>query len=281
MSFLPRTSSRGGAFCYLAPMRRIFPRYVRLSNFLWCCCLLLASCGAPDGPDGMASVTLLLSPATPSLDLLDPAVAVSLEVQATVPEKQTLTGIFIEKSFNGQPFVVHESLSTWPTTLSYSLEALLVSWQGVSLDQLRRGDEIRLRAYPAGVAAFERSEEVSLPLSCSSALAGNYLAKTVGRAGPGGGGAFDTIRYDVTLTSLGDARYEVSEVSGGMYPIIWSGKAQAGIISDSCGMLQLLPQADQWGDTILGVGEVLHPEQVYYQWQNSYGDQGQTWLIRE
>ncbi|MDP5170019.1 MAG: hypothetical protein NWR72_07215, partial [Bacteroidia bacterium] len=207
-----------------------------------------------------------------------PASEISFTVDMLVPEGEATPGLRIEKSYNSADFVPHESLSNWPARPSYSLIDLVQDWPGLSLDKLRKGDEIRLRAMPVGATDFRIGEPISTTLVCPSDIAGTYLSTTVGSAGPGGGGVFDSLYYELFLAYLGNGDYEISEISGGMYPLVWNGKPQSAILKDSCLQIVIPSQSDQWGDKISGSGRILGDGRIYYQWVNTYGDKGQTWL---
>lgn len=239
---------------------------------------LLPACGVPDPPPMITQIGMVLYRYDGGLDLTLPDQPVTVVIDAVVPQGVTLEGLRLEKSWNGTAFVLHEQYSQWPLSKAFTLAQLLDNWPDVSPDQIRKGDVISLRLIPVNSNDYQAADPLELSLTCLSALAGPYEAKTIGRAGPGGGGDFDTLTSQVTLTKLTAGRYELSDLSGGMYPQIWGGEPQAGILTDSCRILSIPAQADQWKDQISGTGSVLPDGRLYLQWQNSYGDQGETWL---
>lgn len=214
------------------------------------------------------------------LDLLELNSSVSFTAHLKNPQNEPVQTFLIQKSVNGSQPVDIGIVNTWPVSLSYTLEDLLSDWPGVDPASLRKGDVISFLLSPQGESSVN-VHKIDVSLGCASELAGQYLATTTGRSGPGGGGVFDTIRYEVELNDLGDGRYEISELSGGMYPIIWGAQEEAGLLIDSCAVILLPVQKDQWDDEVSGAGLVLEAGKLTYQWENSYGDRGETTLEKK
>lgn len=210
-------------------------------------------------------------------DLLDRSSSVSFTAHLTNPESEPVQTFVIQKSVNGSKPENVQSVSSWPISLSFTLDDLLANWPGIDPGTLRKGDVISLLLSPQGESSLN-IHKVDFPLGCASDLAGQYLAMTTGRSGPGGGGVFDTIRYEVELSDLGDGRYEISELSGGMYPAIWGGQEEAGLLIDSCEIIIIPTQKDQWDDDLQGTGVLTEEGAIQYEWENGYGDRGKTVL---
>ncbi len=211
------------------------------------------------------------------LDLLNTKSTCSFTAHLNNPQSEPVQTFLIQKSLNGSDPVTIASISSWPISLTYSLEDLLQDWPGVAFTDLRKGDVLSFILSPQGESSVN-VHKIDFQLGCTSDLVGQYLATTTGRSGPGGGGVFDTIRYEVELSDLGNGRYEISELSGGMYPTIWSGQEEAGLLIDSCGIMLIPPQKDQWDDELSGSGLIVGDSMIQYQWENGYGDRGETVL---
>ena len=239
--------------------------------------LLLSSCGMPDPPVGNDGIRVVVTDQSGGLDLLHPDSAVQCTAQVQKQPEQIVEGMLVEASIAGSDFFALEQAGAGPVALTYSLNELVAAQSAVSLNELRRGDAVILRLSARGIPDPEYTT-AEYSLGCLSELAGDYQAITVGRAGPGGGGDFDTIRYNVSLSAIGDGRYELSELTGGMYPTVWGAKPEEGIFLDSCRVIRIPAQHDQWNDQISGSGDVLEDGTIHYSWENTYGDQGETWL---
>lgn len=214
------------------------------------------------------------------LDILNPDQAVTFTVHINAPAGIYPSGFFLSKSLNGGTTTSIGSYSEWPQSITFSLHELLSGWEGVSFPDLRKGDVLSIGMTATDEASFPQ-RLLEFPIGCFSDIAGEYTAMTIGRSGPGGGGMFDTIRYEVSLTDLGDGRYELSEVTGGMYPTIWGGVEESGILIDSCMQIILPLQKDQWDDDLQGAGELFTDGTIQYNWVNGYGDQGTTTLTKK
>lgn len=214
------------------------------------------------------------------LDILSPDASVTFTVHLNAPAGSNPDGFSLSKSLNGGDIATLGSYSDWPRTFSFSLSELVDDWNGVSFSDLRKRDVIGI-GLTAGGDPGSPQQLLEFPLGCFSTIGGEYSGMTVGRSGPGGGGAFDTIRYEVSLEDLGDGRYELSELTGGMYPTIWGGAEESGILIDSCLVIILPSQKDQWDDNLQGEGEVQSDGTIRYEWVNGYGDQGTTILTKK
>ncbi len=243
--------------------------------------LLLASCGLPEAPPTVREVTLVAYQAQGELDLRNPDSEVSFLVDLLLPEGKSLQFVRVEKSWNGEFRSVQQVVTSFPFRVRYTLEDLEADWPGFDPASWRKGDEVTFYLVAEPAQAVQEAEPIVFTAGCSSNLAGDYLALTTGKSGPGGGGVFDTLRYDVNVESIGPGRYEVSELTGGMYPLIWSGKPESGLLTDSCGTLALPLHLDQWGDELWGTGEDLGNGRLRYRWENGYGDRGETILSKK
>lgn len=239
--------------------------------------LLLMSCDMTEPPPVVGEASVFTYNSVGQFDLLDRSSSVSFTAHLTNPESEPVQTFVIQKSVNGSKPENVQSVSTWPISLSFTLDDLLANWPGIDPGTLRKGDVISLLLSPQGESSLN-IHKVDFPLGCASDLAGQYLAMTTGRSGPGGGGVFDTIRYEVELSDLGDGRYEISELSGGMYPAIWGGQEEAGLLIDSCEVIIIPTQKDQWDDDLQGTGVLSEEGAIQYEWENGYGDRGKTVL---
>lgn len=217
--------------------------------------------------------------ASGQLDILQPNSNVSFTAHLANPQSEPVQAFIIQKSVNGSRPENIQSVSTWPVSLSFTLDDLLSDWPGVDPASLRKGDVISFLLAPQGESSAN-VHKIDFTLGCTSDLAGEYLATTTGRSGPGGGGIFDTIRYEVELRELGNGRYEISELSGGMYPSIWGGQEESGLLIDSCEIIIIPTQKDQWDDDLQGAGVLAGAGVIQYEWENGYGDRGKTVLER-
>ncbi len=126
---------------------------------------------------------------------------------------------------------------------------------------------------------------------CPSDLVGTYSVfwQTL-ITGDGEGGADQTINDfvigaapTVELTEAGIGVYQLSDMSFGLYPGLYSDSAPSGTISDNCNtILGAASNADQYGDpfTITGLSV---PEEgiVNISWNNTWGDGGTIVLTKE
>lgn len=249
------------------------------------CCLLLAclylcSCGMTEPPPVVGEASAFTYNPAGELDLLDMESSCSFTLHLKNVENEPVTAILVQKSVNGSQPVDIEIVDSWPISLSYTLQELLEDWPGLDLTSLRKGDVISFVLSPQGESS-QNLHKIAFPLGCSSDLAGMYQATTIGRSGPGGGGVFDTIRYDVEVLDLGNGKYELSELSGGMYPTVWGGEEESGLLIDSCAVILIPSQKDQWDDDLSGTGEIIDGGVIRYEWGNGYGDQGTTYLEKQ
>ena len=239
-----------------------------------------ASCGLPEAPPTIREVTLVAYQAQGGIDLRDPDSEVSFLVDVLLPEGKSLPQVRVEKTWNGQFRTTQQVLTNWPVRVRFTRAELEANWPGFDPAGWRKGNEVAFFLVAGTEQAVQEADPIVFVANCASELEGDYLALTTGKSGPGGGGFFDTLRYEVTLAAVGPGKYEVSELTGGMYPLIWSGKPEAGILTDSCGVLILPAQTDQWGDQLSGTGEEMGNGSLLYRWENGYGDRGETLLIR-
>lgn len=214
------------------------------------------------------------------LDILDPDLSVTFTVHVNALAGIKPDGFSLSRSLNGGAFTFIGTYSDWPRTFTFSLNELLSDWEGVSFSELRKRDVISIGMTATGEVCSPQ-QLLEFPLGCFSEIGGEYDGITTGKSGPGGGGNFDTIRYEVTLTDLGDGRYELSELTGGMYPTIWGGAEESGILIDSCMQIIVPNQKDQWDDDLQGEGAISSDGKILYEWVNGYGDQGRTILTRK
>lgn len=242
--------------------------------------LLFFSCDMTEPPPVVGEASVFSYSPAGQLDLLEPGSSVSFTAHLKNPQSEPVEAFLIQKSVNGSQPVEIGSVNTWPVSLSYTLQDLLADWPGVDPADLRKGDVLSFLLSPQGESS-RNVHKIDYSLGCSSELAGAYLATTTGRSGPGGGGVFDTIRYEVELSDLGNGRYEISELSGGMYPTVWGAQEEAGLLIDSCAVILLPSQKDQWDDEVSGSGLILETGKLSYQWENGYGDQGKTILEKK
>ncbi len=261
-------------FCYLCLMRHF-------SFFLvwWIGVFLFTACTSPEPIPGFEGAEVISYNQSDDLSLLNPNSSLSFTLNVRRNLDLNIPAIIVEQSINGEAYVEVERLLSWPVNVTYSVEDIAAQSERYNFEDFRRGDEVTLRFIPEGVENAS-PHLIQSRMNCPSNLTGSYQAVTVGRAGPGGGGVFDTIRYDVLIKDLGNGRYELSELTGGMYPNIWGGKPQSGILIDSCLQIIIPSQTDQWDDQLSGSGEILDAGTIRYEWNNTYGDQGTTTLLR-
>ncbi len=118
---------------------------------------------------------------------------------------------------------------------------------------------------------------------CSSDLAGTYSTVANGGIGDGSGGQsqnYSGLPYTVTLTATASAGvYTVSDMSFGLYPLVYSDTEPSGRISDTCDTIVDLGDTDQYGDPFTINGSVDPVSGVItLSWSNTWGDTGDVVL---
>ena len=106
---------------------------------------------------------------------------------------------------------------------------------GGSLATITRNDQFSLHFYTKAAGSpdiYRANHSITMGVVCPVNIGERYLAKTKGKAGPGGGGDFENVAAEITITDLGNFQYEISDISGGMFTAIWGGDPQPAIFNE-------------------------------------------------
>lgn len=113
----------------------------------------------------------------------------------------------------------------------------------------------------------------TIQITCPSDLAGDYSANAVGVDDRGD--AFN-YNYDETLVEVAPGNYQISDLSGGMEPNVWSNPPVEAILVDVCGEISL-DEANFdyiYGYSILSGSVDSSTGVITVSWENFYGENG-------
>ncbi|MEL6672220.1 MAG: hypothetical protein AAFR61_08500 [Bacteroidota bacterium] len=246
--------------------------------------MLMLTVGCKQEEDPVSPVPFIqLSEPVGEFDLNDLENAVyRFTISINPPPEVTVQEVIISRRYNRTDFINKVSVNTFPADVEVRLADVVASLDGLEVEDLASGDFIRLGFEVKAVGreiCYIIPQFFFLNINCSSQLAGTYITRTSGKAGPGGGGTFSNILSEVSLTEIGPSRYRVSDLSGGMFKTVWGGSAEEGVIVDSCNSILVEPFTDQWDDTFQGNGYVRNDSLVIF-WQTSYGDAGTSIYLK-
>lgn len=121
----------------------------------------------------------------------------------------------------------------------------------------------------------------NIQVSCPSDLGGTYDSVADGGVGDGSGGqasAYSGLATTVVLTDLGGGRYQIDDMSFGLYPIGYGDTAPSGIIEEVCGTISDTGSTDQYQDPFTITGTVGAGGVITLTWSNTWGDLGNVTL---
>ncbi|MDX2245138.1 MAG: hypothetical protein SF052_00065 [Bacteroidia bacterium] len=204
-------------------------------------------------------------------DLSTSSYAFSVDILA--PDAVNVSSVTIMKSFNGGTPVAHADITSFPANVTIT-PADVVNGLGVAVGDLKLGDQFDFTfKVNTNNGTFSAQDAFTIKPSCVSDLAGTYTVVTSGEIG-GGNGPYNNLAGEVVLTETAPGVYEADDITGGMYPTVWGGNPEPGSFEDVCNTLTIRPVTDQWGDTIVGSGEVNEDGTLDLNWSNGYGDTG-------
>lgn len=246
------------------------------------CILLLLGCGNKEDPACSAGTEIMLSHASDSLDLkrlLESTANLSVAIPSSL--SPCVESIRVLKQYNLNVPVEHSLIQLFPTTLNLTA-ANLTEGLGVSPENLQLDDEITLsfQILKKGENRFSQ-QDFTILMICQSDLAGTYQVTTTGESGWGGGGAFDEIFQEITISANTTHVYEISDITGGFYPKVWAGEPQPAELKDSCGVLIIPTFTDQFNDEFSAGGSVTEEGIITINWESSYGDKGTSTYVRK
>jgi hypothetical protein len=122
------------------------------------------------------------------------------------------------------------------------------------------------------VSANYGSVTLQIRLACASNLAGTYRTVNVGTGG--------TLNYQVTITEVEPLTYRISDITGGVYALLYGAKDNPAVFTDLCGELTVFDQPDLvfGNDKFNGTGRVNADGTIVISWKNENEDSGVTTL---
>lgn len=122
------------------------------------------------------------------------------------------------------------------------------------------------------VSANYGSVRLQIRLACASELSGTYRTVNVGTGG--------TLNYQVTITELEPLTYQISDITGGVYALLYGAEDNPAVFTDLCGELTVFDQPDLvfGNDKFNGTGRVNSDGTIVISWENESGDNGVTTL---
>lgn len=212
----------------------------------------------------------------------------SAPIQNIIMEKQLLTS-------EGNSDVVTQ---TFPANedgeidLSFTSTELFadVPVNGITLDpeDLSPGDrwqfDFKVEMADGRILTPGRSDgKLSVNFTCQSDLAGTYSTVTDGGTGDGSGGtasSFTDLAHEVTITEVSAGRYQLSDITGGLYALIYGDEDNPVEFTDICNQISVDSQPDvvYGGDEFNGTGTVNDDGTITITWSNNWGDNGTTVL---
>lgn len=118
------------------------------------------------------------------------------------------------------------------------------------------------------------SVTLQIRLACASDLAGTYRTVNVGTGG--------TLNYQVTITEIEPLTYRISDITGGLYSLVYGAEDNPAVFTDLCGELTVFDQPDLvfGNDKFNGTGRVNTDGTIVISWENENEDSGVTTLTR-
>lgn len=119
-----------------------------------------------------------------------------------------------------------------------------------------------------------RSVTIQIRLACPSDLAGTYNTVNVGTGG--------TLNYEVVITEIEPLTYRISDITGGLYSLVYGMEDNPAIFTDLCNILTIFDQPDVvFGqDVFNGTGRVNADGTITISWENGSEDSGVTTLTK-
>lgn len=124
------------------------------------------------------------------------------------------------------------------------------------------------------ISANYSSVTLQIRLACPSDLAGTYRTVNVGTGG--------TLNYQVTITELEALTYRISDVTGGLYSLVYGADDNPAVFTDLCNELTLFDQPDVVFENgkFNGTGRVKPDGTIIISWSNDNDESGVTTLTR-
>lgn len=113
---------------------------------------------------------------------------------------------------------------------------------------------------------------LQIRVACASDLAGTYRTVNVGTGG--------TLNYQVTITEVEPLTYRISDITGGVYALLYGSEDNPAVFTDLCGELTIFDQPDLvfGNDKFNGTGRVNADGTIVISWENENEDSGVTTL---
>lgn len=119
-----------------------------------------------------------------------------------------------------------------------------------------------------------KSVTLQIRLACASDLAGTYRTVNVGTGG--------TLNYQVTITEIEPLTYRISDITGGLYSLVYGEDDNPAIFTDLCNELTIFDQPDiVFGNgKFNGTGRVNQNGTLTISWSNENEESGVTTLTK-
>ena len=133
-----------------------------------------------------------------------------------------------------------------------------------------RGEMVRKSSTAATV-------ELTILCDAKEDYSGTYTLSAYGNLGDGEGGAADTytdLESTVSVTKDGVGNFVVSDITFGVYPVVYEDDAPEGTITICDTTITDNGDTDQYGDPITINGNVNEDGTIALEWSNTYGDSG-------
>lgn len=124
------------------------------------------------------------------------------------------------------------------------------------------------------ISANYGSVILQIRLACASDLAGTYRTVNVGTGG--------TLNYQVTITEIEPLTYRISDITGGLYSLVYGAEDNPAVFTDLCNELTVFDQPDLvfGNDKFNGTGRVNADGTIVISWHNDNEERGVTTLTR-
>jgi len=124
------------------------------------------------------------------------------------------------------------------------------------------------------ISANYRSVTVRIRVACPSDLAGTYSTVNVGTDG--------TLNYQVTITEIEPLTYRISDITGGVYSLVYGEDDNPAIFTDLCNEITIFDQPDLLFEngTFNGTGRVNPDGTIVISWENENEISGVTTLTK-
>ena len=139
----------------------------------------------------------------------------------------------------------------------------------ITLTDVSGGDAVVANSYNEVTVTFTDND-------CPFITPGTYT--TITNSGTFAGG-----EYTVEITELEEGKYQISDITMGLYPLGYGSADNPGVFTQSSCSLTIVedesPDVVYGGDYFFGSGSFNGSDEITLNWANTYGDNGNTTLI--